>query len=139
MGITQTLQHVLQGCNLLRSYKNYYWVLLQFAGHKSVSLQTMRIAIWEQRIISPQLKRRKTSLHRCARMWISFSHSSPFNSRRKLEGGREKPAGYKEWDSYSVCTSKNRRCAGFILVQLGNGGGCCLQTTSTVRELRLIN
>lgn len=130
---------MLQGCNLLRSYKNYYWVLLRFAGHKSVSLQTTRIAIWEQRIIFPQLKKRKTSLHRCAHMWISFSHSSPFNSRSKLGGGREKPAGYKEWDSYFVCTSKNRRCAGFILAQLGNGGGCCLQTTSTVRELRLIN
>lgn len=44
-GTMQTLQRVLQGCNVLRSYKNYYWVLPRFAWHKSDSLQTMRIAI----------------------------------------------------------------------------------------------
>lgn len=89
--------------------------------------------------IFPQPKKRKTSLHRHVRMWVSFSHSSPFNCRSKLGGSNEKQARYKEWDSYFVCSSKNRRCAGFILIQLCNGGGCCLQTTSTVRELRLIN
>lgn len=72
-------------------------------------------------------------------MWVSFSHSSPLSSSSKLGGGREKQAGYKEWDSYFVCSSKNRRCAGFILARLCSGGGCCLQTTSTVRELKLIN
>lgn len=123
----------------LRSYKNNYRVLPRFAGRKSGSLQTMRITIQEQRKILPQPEKRKTSLHRCTRTGVSFSHSSPLNSRSKLGGGREKRAGYEEWDSYFVCSSKNRRCAGFILARLCNGGGCCLQTTSTVRELRLLN
>lgn len=52
---------MLQGCNLLRSYKNYYWVLLQFAGHKSVSLQTIRIAIWETKDNTPSAQKEKNT------------------------------------------------------------------------------